>query len=277
MPKTFSRLWSKLLFRIDDLSLKNIFALLFLAIIIFSITYYILSFYNNGPVLTYNVSQGVSFGDCIYFSIVTISSLGYGDMRPQGLSKVASCLEVLIGLGFLGLIVSKIASWKQDYQLRRIYSLTTKQFLDKFCDSLANCYLKYKDFLEKVLLEKSDDCNPLQIPTNKKQLKTFNNQLQIVCRALKSHLVYETRKGEYFAEIEAGSIINLLKPISSILRLRVNLPKDCRTAFTEASNKRKPHHTLTFFSDICNIISRNVSHDVVNKQCMNIMEQASLA
>jgi hypothetical protein len=198
-------------------------------------------------------------------------------MRPQGLSKVASCLEVLTGLGFLGLIVSKIASWKQDYQLRRIYSLTTKQFLDEFCDSLDNCYLQYKDFLEKVLLEKSDDGNPLQIPTNKKQLKAFNNQLQLVCRALKSHLVYETRKGEYFAEIAASSIISLLKPICSILTLWIHLRKDWRTAFTEASNKRKLHHTLTFFSDICNIVSRNVSYEVVNKQCLNIREQIIFA
>lgn len=45
-----------------------------------------------------------------YFSIVTETTLGYGDFRPVGISRLLVCLHVLIGLGFVGIVVAKITS-----------------------------------------------------------------------------------------------------------------------------------------------------------------------
>ena len=271
-----SRSSSKLLFRLSDISLKLIVALLIFVIILFSIAYYILAFSNNGPVFSHEISAQVSFWNCVYFSIVTISSLGYGDMRPQGLSKILSCLEVLMGLGFLGLIVAKMASLKQDYQLRRVYSFMTKQVLDDFYESLNSCHQGYKELLDSASSVTSNDQNGLQPPGKRKQLKDLNNRLQTVCRALRSHLVYETKKGDYFSEIAANSIIRLLKPIASVLNLWGQMPKEYRPAFVERSRKKRLYHTLTFFDDICDIIERNTSNEEINNPCRGIREQVSL-
>jgi Ion channel len=46
----------------------------------------------------------------LYFSVVTESTLGYGDFRPIGASRVFVCLQVLLGLMFAGLVVAKITS-----------------------------------------------------------------------------------------------------------------------------------------------------------------------
>lgn len=271
-----SRSSSKLLFRLSNISLKLIVALLIFVIILFSIAYYILAFSNNGLVFSHETSAQVSFWNCVYFSIVTISSLGYGDMRPQGLSKILSCLEVLMGLGFLGLMVAKIASLKQDYQLRRVYSFMTKQFLDDFYESLNICHQGYKELLDEASSVTSNDQNGLQPPGKKKQLKDLNNRLQTVCRAFRSHLVYETKKGDYFSEIAASSIIRLLKPIASVLNLWGQMPKEYRPAFVKRSRKKRLYHTLTIFDDICDIIERNTSNEEINNPCRGIREQVSL-
>jgi hypothetical protein len=46
----------------------------------------------------------------VYFSIVTETTLGYGDYRPLGISRVLVSIHVLLGLGFAGIIVAKITS-----------------------------------------------------------------------------------------------------------------------------------------------------------------------
>ncbi len=52
----------------------------------------------------------VTFGDAIYFSIVTEATLGYGDIRPVGASRLLACSQVLLGLLWAGLTVAKITS-----------------------------------------------------------------------------------------------------------------------------------------------------------------------
>lgn len=52
--------------------------------------------------------------DAIYFSFVTISTLGYGDFHPEGWGKALAVLEVLAGLFFVGIFVSRLVSAKQE-------------------------------------------------------------------------------------------------------------------------------------------------------------------
>lgn len=47
-------------------------------------------------------------GTAIYFSVVTVATLGYGDIVPTGWLRVAACIQVLGGLVFAGLLVSTI-------------------------------------------------------------------------------------------------------------------------------------------------------------------------
>src|ERR1019366_6870575 len=52
----------------------------------------------SGLVLSYDEHAKPSFMDCLYFSVVTISSLGYGDLRPVGVGRLIATLEVSTGL-----------------------------------------------------------------------------------------------------------------------------------------------------------------------------------
>ncbi len=49
--------------------------------------------------------------DYLYFSIVTFTSLGYGDLHPAGLAgKVTACAEIITGLIMFGLLLSFIGN-----------------------------------------------------------------------------------------------------------------------------------------------------------------------
>lgn len=85
--------------------------------------------------------EGVDgFGSALYFSIVTITTLGLGDMIPlDGFARAMVCLEVIAGVVFVGVFlntVSEAQTQRQQYfnekaKLRQNYLLLKKLF-DKY-------------------------------------------------------------------------------------------------------------------------------------------------
>ena len=50
------------------------------------------------------------FGSALYFSIVTITTLGFGEMYPlDAFARTMVCLEVLAGVVFVGVFLNSIA------------------------------------------------------------------------------------------------------------------------------------------------------------------------
>jgi potassium channel LctB len=50
------------------------------------------------------------FLDCLYFSVVTLFTVGYGDIIPIGLGRVVAILEVMLGYA---LSAALVLSWAQ--------------------------------------------------------------------------------------------------------------------------------------------------------------------
>lgn len=48
-----------------------------------------------------NIYQ-TDFLSCLYFSVVTASTLGYGDLSPHGLARLLACIEVVEFLTIIG-------------------------------------------------------------------------------------------------------------------------------------------------------------------------------
>lgn len=61
---------------------------------------------------------GTDFGSWIYYSIVTITTLGFGDYTPMGgMAQTVTAIEVMCGLVILGFFLNAVGSMKSEIDL----------------------------------------------------------------------------------------------------------------------------------------------------------------
>lgn len=80
--------------------------------------------YNGIPAIT---SNWAGLFNAIYFSFVSASALGYGDMVPIGALKLIAIIQVISGLALFSFFVTKLVSKKQEYMLEHIYNTSFEE------------------------------------------------------------------------------------------------------------------------------------------------------
>lgn len=61
---------------------------------------------------------GVDYGSWLYYSIVTITTLGFGDYTPaHGMAQTVTAIEVMCGLLFLGFFLNAVGSMKSEIDI----------------------------------------------------------------------------------------------------------------------------------------------------------------
>lgn len=99
---------------------------------------------------------GVDYGSWLYYSIVTITTLGFGDYTPMGAgAQAVTAIEVGIGLMVMGFFLNAVGSMKSeidiDSEIEKQRQLHIAQERDKLQKSLPmvlhniNLYLKHCD------------------------------------------------------------------------------------------------------------------------------------
>jgi UDP-N-acetylmuramyl pentapeptide phosphotransferase/UDP-N-acetylglucosamine-1-phosphate transferase len=99
---------------IDDLFKSKKFTTFILSYAFFVIMVTFLfagAYYSNGGDFTYLGEQtSISFEDSLYFSIISFTTVGYGEISPLGLNKLISSIQALLGMmlniGFIGYILA---------------------------------------------------------------------------------------------------------------------------------------------------------------------------
>ena len=71
------------------------------------------------------------FASAIYFSFVTATSIGYGDIVPVGIARVVAVAEAITGLLIFGAVVAKFVSHRQDELMSEIHRVTFEDRLDR--------------------------------------------------------------------------------------------------------------------------------------------------
>ncbi|PMI45942.1 hypothetical protein BCU44_10655 [Vibrio cyclitrophicus] len=89
------------------------FILVFFVIVIaFAFIYSFISDFDGHGIYHNNVAaEGLEF---LYFSFVTITTLGYGDFIPKGYNRGVASIESVVGLIYFGVGIANIVSIKQD-------------------------------------------------------------------------------------------------------------------------------------------------------------------
>jgi|GEM_PF-5944714 len=221
---------------LEKLSFLQLFLTFFTIIIVFAVLFYVFSPGQNGIVI--HGSDGVSVFDALYFSIVTISSLGYGDMYPRGISKAFSAIEVLLGLALMGMLIAKLTSSRLSYQVKRLYA----------SDANRQLYRLGKDFKISVnrisnSIEQYSHCL-VETPARVGKEKTFDELKETIRNSFESNfknfyktvdnlegfINLEVSNGDFFEEVEPDKIIEsgniLLKGIQQLNQLFISLADD---------------------------------------------------
>jgi hypothetical protein len=125
---------SALLNRIESLSTTQIF-LVWLGMVVGCGGLYWLTGFSRRPGLVDNGTPiaGTLGGllSALYFSFVTTTSVGYGDVLPLGPVRILSVFEAVAGLLMFGALVAKFVSRRQDELVRDIYAVAFENRLDR--------------------------------------------------------------------------------------------------------------------------------------------------
>jgi len=200
----------KSFFTIIDKVPLSYYGLVFIIIIlVFAGLYYFLTLCNNGIVYLPQESDNVSFLNALYFSVVTISSLGYGDMQPIGWSKFLAGVEVLFGLAMMGIILAKLTSGRLSHHVRRLFGSDAQKRFDVISasfDSLQSHFLKMTNEIGQAsqATPGATEAPPLTVIT-----VTFDKNMEELhkqSRSIRDYLKYEIEHGNFFADAPLEAI-----------------------------------------------------------------------
>jgi hypothetical protein len=131
--------------KLTALPYSALFSVLAIMVVGFGFTYWVLSFLN--PEHSITGLQGMDplprFGNSIYFSTVTTTTVGYGDMVPLGFSKALAAIEAALGFFMLAVFVTKLVSFKTEIATQEVHTL---MFENKFHHTREGLFTTRKDF-----------------------------------------------------------------------------------------------------------------------------------
>lgn len=117
-------------------------------VLFFATAYFVLGSTDvHGPAALHGMEPVRQFWNSLYFSVITATSTGYGDITPQGFSKLLAALQSVMSLFIFAVFVTKLVSRRQDIALQQIHKLT---FEDAFHTIREGFYIVRNDFDELV-------------------------------------------------------------------------------------------------------------------------------
>lgn len=132
--------------RLTQLSYTTLLLLWLFLAICFAAAYFLLAVYIpvHGPTqLQSDPTLGIMFLDSLYYSIITATSTGYGDIVPQGYSKLLASIQSIMALLIWAIFVTKLVSYRQEEAIKEVHRLT---FEDVFHNSREGFFIMRKDF-----------------------------------------------------------------------------------------------------------------------------------
>ena len=119
---------------IDRRSTSQVFLIWLEIILGYAVFYWFATVIGIGDLRDSGIPVGVGLrgiGAAIYFSFVTATSVGYGDVLPAGLMRAAAITEAVSGLLIFGAVIAKFVSRRQEELVLEIHRVTFEERLDR--------------------------------------------------------------------------------------------------------------------------------------------------
>lgn len=259
-----------LVFLVEDVSLL-VYSLIFAMIVIgFGIVYTLLTPFGHGIAQNLIPLSDVSLFGGIYFSVVTVSSLGYGDMHPVGFSKALAGLEVFTGLTVIGIMIAKVTSQRLSYHVSRLFSSDAQKRLENIATEIDNVTYKFK----KITQEYGSYYQSTPNGKSGRNGTPLTSDFQEICRkaiadfekkcfALFDYLSGEVKQGKYFQSVPASAIVrvgNSLDDAFFILsQFIISLSPRARGAILDRLNRQRISEAINSQRKLCGIVSQHAT------------------
>lgn len=135
---------------IDSLSFPKIFFIWIIITILFGCVYLFFAGSVSYLQITQTGEAVNSFPQAIYFSFITATTTGFGDITPIGIFKVISIVEVILGLLMIAVVTSKLISIKQNVIIDELYELTFSERINRIRSSLLYSRQNLNALIHKI-------------------------------------------------------------------------------------------------------------------------------
>lgn len=266
--QTVSRLSQRAFtFVIEDVSMIwHILA--FVAVVIVSgILYTLLTPMGHGIGQNLKPLSDITFFTGIYFSIITISSLGYGDMHPMGLSKAIICFEVLMGLAMIGVMIAKVTSRRLSYHVSRLFSFDAQKRLEDFATQFDTVRVGLDAIMPKFAtvyrdIPNSESSSSEELITD---FKKIISDLKLKCIELHDYFLDEIKQdNKYFQIAPASAMVRIGDAVDGaflILGLLItSLSEQARAEiFLNGHNRQAIFQAINSQKQVCNLVDQKAT------------------
>ena len=235
------------------------------AIIFFGIAYTLLTPMGHGIGQNLKPLSDITLFTGIYFSIVTISSLGYGHMHPMGFSKALACLEVLMGLAVVGIAIAKVTSRRLSYHVSRLFSSDAQKRLEDIAvgfETSQNHLITITQEFEKVyrstpsqMVLSTEDRS--EVITN---FREVISALRSKCVDLRDYLLFEIEQDNYFQIAPASAIVRVGNAVDDVFfrlsQLIVSLSPQARTETLNRHNRLGILEAIDSQKKVCDLVNQ---------------------
>lgn len=229
---------------VDRLSTFRLFLFWIGTIALSGFAYWAIALFGDHKVL---VEAGVpiranldGLASALYFSFVTATSLGYGDILPVGVARVIAISEAVAGLLIFGAVVAKFVSHRQDELVREIHRVTFDERLDRV---QSNLYVVISELLSINSL-----CEARSIPLQRIGIQLDSAVLLFLSELRTTHdLLYQPR-----LMVEEGILASILANLASALEVLAELLTCLPSEFARSQPLEISLQNLTrLAADIC--------------------------
>ncbi len=225
---------------IDKVGFYSLFSVWALIIILFGTFYLAAATPHSKLEYSSNHSRVESFADAVYFSFVSATTTGFGDIVPTGYFKLVSVLELILGLLLLAIVTSKLVSLKQNFIISELYELS----LGEKANSLRSSLLLFRQHINR-LLGKAE-----QSGLGKRDLEDFQAYLSELHETLSEAVLFVKRVKNSFhkglspvsAELLVNSVHKSFKKLRDFLN---HYPSLSRTEAELLSNSLRLFREIT--------------------------------
>jgi len=257
---------SILVFLIEDVPLVAYLVFFVVGVAVFGLAYALLTPVGHGIGGNFAPFTDVTVLKGLYFSIVTVSSLGYGDMHPIGASKALACFEVLMGLTLMGIMIAKVTSRRLSYQVLRLFSSDAQKRLE----GIAAGFDASRDELAAAMSELASAYQSTPGTESHADRRGVTSQVRDVvssfqsrCAALRDYLSYEIQQGNYFSVAPVNAVVRVGDSVDSALlvlgQLIISLSPQARTETLDRRNREGISEAIESQRQVCRIVSQHAT------------------